>query len=382
MSKTLKARAKDLALETLSRLTKRHAVLLPHEAENDTLILDLRTTYRVAEQQLTVDLAENSPGRLAVSLIGYEGYFPRKLIWKSPTANYRGPCRLQVDLSSGSVQVGEQALGSLPPSALKRRFCLRFDLESADGTHSSRMTGHYRPMNGRALEEDYFTGDNYVDHEAQSIGENEKVLQLLRQHQATGSVLEIGCATGMLIEALRQTGFAAYGLDISGWAVERANQRLGDVVAWLCDVERDELPKEVLSQAPFDTLILWAVLEHFHEPFEVLAKLSAVTRPGTTLLINTTNADSLSRSMFGRDWEGYFDWSHYGVDQVSVGSLREQLPKLGWQIRQLSTHLVWDGDADPTKATMRDWYGNDARFRRLLHERDLGDLITCVAVKQ
>lgn len=381
MSKNLKTQAKDLALATLSRFTGRQAMLLPREAGDDTLIFDLRTSYRVDGQLLIVELAELSQGELVVSLIGYSGHFPERLIWKSPTIDYRGPNRLQLNLNTGEAVLNDSRLGVMPAEELKRRFCLRFDLAGTDGKHRSRLTGHYVPMNGRALEQDYFTGDNYVDHEAQSAGENEKVLGLLRRHNAIGTVLEIGCATGVLLEALRASGFQVFGLDISTWAVERANERLGETSAWVCDVERDEFPDAVLSQAPFGTLILWAVLEHFHEPFAVLSKLGALAKPGTRLLINTTNADSLSHYLFGRDWEGYFDWSHHSVDRVSVASLRRELPAMGWHIQQLTTHLIWDCDADPTKATLRDWYGNDARFRQLLHERELGDLITCVAVK-
>lgn len=381
MSKSLKARAKDSVLEVLSLLTQRHTVLLPREAEDSASIFDLRAAYRVEEQRLTVDLLESSPGCLTISLIGYEGHFPRKLLWKSLPVDYRQPCQLRIALNDGSVMVGGLDCGNVPANDLKRRFCLRFDLEGADGKHRSRLTSHYQPMNGRALEQDYFTGDNYVDHEAQSSGENKIVLELLRQHNASGPILEIGCATGILLEALNDAGFPAYGLDISNWAVERANQRLGRNTVWVSNVEQDALPDGVLSHAPFATLILWAVFEHFHQPFEVLAKLGALSRPGTKLLINTTNADSLTHFLFGRDWEGYFDWSHYGVDQVSVASLNERLPKLGWRIEKMTTHLIWDCDYNSTKATLRDWHGADARFRRLLDERNLGDLITCVAVK-
>ncbi|MFQ5668584.1 MAG: hypothetical protein ACE5I7_19435, partial [Candidatus Binatia bacterium] len=81
-------------------------------------------------------------------------------------------------------------------------------------------------------------------------------------------------------------------------------------------------------------------------------------------------------------WEGYFDATHHGIDQVSARRLRDELPQLGWRIQHLSTHRVWDSDADPTRATLREWWAGDARFRRLLTERDLGDLITCVAVKE
>ena len=107
-----------------------------------------------------------------------------------------------------------------------------------------------------------------------------------------------------------------------------------------------------------------------------------MTRPGSLLLINTTNADSLSHHILGEKWEGYYDWSHYGVDQVSVRSMRSELDRLGWRILQLTTDTLWASDADPFAATLRDWFSADARFRRLLSDRELGDFITCVAVKR
>jgi hypothetical protein len=97
------------------------------------------------------------------------------------------------------------------------------------------------------------------------------------------------------------------------------------------------------------------------------------------LLLITSNAGSLTHRIFGRDWEGYFDWTHHGVDQVSPAAMRSQLPDAGWRIRSLHTWHVWDGSGDPTHAALRDWFTADARFRRLLRERDLGDFVTCVA---
>jgi hypothetical protein len=135
------------------------------------------------------------------------------------------------------------------------------------------------------------------------------------------------------------------------------------------------------TNGPFGVLVLSSVFEHFRDPFAVLAKIAGITAPRTVLVITTTNAAGLSHALFGAQWEGYFDWTHLGIDRVSAKTLRDELPRLGWRIAQLTTHRVWDGDADPTRATLREWWVADARFRRLLTERDLGDFITCVAVK-
>ena len=127
--------------------------------------------------------------------------------------------------------------------------------------------------------------------------------------------------------------------------------------------------------------MLWAVLEHFQNPFIVLGNLTRLMAPSATLLINTTNADSLSHMIFGSDWEGYFDWTHQGVGQVSVTTIRRELPRIGWRIGQLETEQAWDRSAYLTRATLREWWASDARFRRMLSERDLGDIVTCVAVR-
>jgi hypothetical protein len=150
---------------------------------------------------------------------------------------------------------------------------------------------------------------------------------------------------------------------------------------WQFDVERERTDSVLEPRAPFGALIMLSVFEHFADPFAVLERLSALVGPGGRLLMTTTNADGLGHCMFGRDWEGYFDWTHHGVDLVSARSLRESLPRLGWRVEQLETSVIWDGNADPTHATLREWWASDARFRRLLVERDLGDLITCVATK-
>jgi hypothetical protein len=70
------------------------------------------------------------------------------------------------------------------------------------------------------------------------------------------------------------------------------------------------------------------------------------------------------------------------VDGVSRRSLQETLPRLGWRIEHIHTHLLWTVSADPTHATLREWYAADARFRQLLAERGLGDLVLVVAKKE
>jgi SAM-dependent methyltransferase len=386
MTAPLITRIKELFLRLLSRITNRHAVLLPAEAGRDDALIDLRAPYRVTGSALTVELREPGPGRLSATLLGYEGHFPVRVIWTGEAREYAGAGPLSLDLGSGAVRLGGRDWGRAPLPLPGRRFCWKLRLVAPDGRVRERLTGHYVPLDISAVGRKYFEGENYVDHEAQSAADHQAIVRLLQAHGARGPVLEIGCATGGLLAALDAAGLTsagvpAVGLDSSEWAIARAVERLGPDRTWVCDVEKDELPAAITARRPFRTLVLAAVLEHFREPFDVLARLTPLAAPGAVLVISTTNRDSLSQMLFGPEWEGHFDWTHRSVDQISVRTLRAELPALGWRIEQLTTDLVWDISADPTRATVREWWATDARFRRLLAERELGDIITCVAMK-
>jgi 2-polyprenyl-3-methyl-5-hydroxy-6-metoxy-1,4-benzoquinol methylase len=357
-------------------------VVLPAEAGDDDGILPLRAPYRVDGAVLTIAIESTTRGNLEAELLAYEGHFPTRRLWLAPAADYRGPCELTLDVTTGDISLGGLRWGTVPLPLPGRRFCWRLTLRSPGIGCRTRLVSHYIPVEARSVDEGYFCGDNYVDYAAQSRRECEAILDLLRDRRPGGPILEIGCATGEVLEGLALAGYPAVGLDISDWAVEQATQRLGPDRVWKCDVEQESPPDEALRKGPFGALLLWAVLEHFRSPFQVVAKLTPLARQGALLLLRTTNCESLTHWIFGPQWEGYFDWTHHGVDQVGVSSLRRELTKLGWRVEQLTTHLVWDASADPTRATLREWWAQDARFRRLLAERDLGDLITCVAVKE
>lgn len=165
-----------------------------------------------------------------MELLGYVGSFPRRSIWRGPSQPYSGPCRFSLDLATGEVLLADKKWGVAPTliSVPGRRFCSRFTFSAGNGGVRTRMTGHYIPMaDKRVVDETYYNGDDYLDHEAQSAEEHRQVLQLLKRHQAQEPVLEIGCATGGLLAALEAEGFQAYGVDMSEWAIAKAAERVG-----------------------------------------------------------------------------------------------------------------------------------------------------------
>ena len=372
-----KSLARSALLASVRAVTGRHAVLLPPDAADEASILDLSAPYRVDGDSVQVRIQDPGRGRLHMTLVGYEGHFPRKELW-SAHSRYEEPQTLVLDLKSGDVRLGERNLGTVPLPIPTRRFCWRLELQG-DSYTKRRLTSHYLATNGSIS---YFEGDNYVDYDEEAKADAAQVLTILSEHAAQGPLLEVGCATGLVLRAIADTGIECFGLDSSAWAVDKARARLGSGAVFRSDVERDPIPEEIRSRGPFGTLLLWTVLEHFRAPYEVLRKLTGLCLSGSRLFLRTTNAESLNRLLFASEWEGYFDATHYGVDAVSVERLRRELPELGWRICHLKTHLSWDSSVDPIHSTLREWWAADARFRRLLADLDRGDLVTLVAIKE
>jgi 2-polyprenyl-3-methyl-5-hydroxy-6-metoxy-1,4-benzoquinol methylase len=369
----VKSALKRGLLAAVSGITGRTAVLLPPDAAADVEVLPVRAPYRVPGGSIRYDLLLPCAGELSMWLESPAAHAPIPVRFRCAA-----PCAIELRLADGGVSYAGRPQGRVSHAPIvARRFSCTFELREDDGRLRRRRVGHYLPRDG-SVDASYYSGEDYVDYEAESESVHREVLALARRHAAAGPVLEIGCATGGTLAALRGAGFEVTGVDASAWAVERASERLGRVV-WCADVERAGVPQAAAARGPFGTIVLAAVLEHFAQPRAVLSSLTALAAPAAHLLILTTNADSLTHRIFGAEWEGYFDWTHRGVEAIAPPALRAWLPALGWHIVELRTWHVWTGSADPTHATLRDWCSADARFRALLAERDLGDFIVCVA---
>lgn len=109
--------------------------------------------------------------------------------------------------------------------------------------------------------------------------------------------LDIGCAKGYLVEALRDLGVDAYGCDISAFAVENASSaviarlRIGDLETGL-----------PFRDAEFDLVTALEVLEHLH-PSKVDVALGELRRVSSGVVYATIPSYGYNRS--GPD--GHFD---------------------------------------------------------------------------
>jgi SAM-dependent methyltransferase len=121
------------------------------------------------------------------------------------------------------------------------------------------------------------------DRHAWSRGRRDAVLQLLASLRvAKGShILEVGCGSGMLLQAMRDAGYSNLtGVDNSEAALRAAATRgLGDIIT------TQDAAATSFADESFDVVVASDVLEHLLNEGQALAEWRRVLKPGGHLLL-------------------------------------------------------------------------------------------------
>jgi 2-polyprenyl-3-methyl-5-hydroxy-6-metoxy-1,4-benzoquinol methylase len=266
----------------------------------------------------------------------------------------------------------------IPAAMVERPSCRKFlaHLQLAEGSnHWARTCSHYLPFENKAIGKDYYFGDDYADYPRET--DVPSALDLVQRHVARGRLLDVGCALGIYTKAFLDAGFDAYGIDISEFAVTEAINRVGAGRIARCNLDESAVPFE----HPFEVFWLWDVLEHSANPQKMLETITASAAPGSWLFLHTSNAESLTHALFQEDWEGFCDYSHYGVRRITATNLPLWLKNLGWNIVEWNCGEIWVPAGDPVALRLFEAFHVIPELAVLLSERNLGDFIRAVACK-
>ena len=117
------------------------------------------------------------------------------------------------------------------------------------------------------------------------------VASRLRRRVSSARVLEVGCALGFLLAALRAEGLDVQGVDASPFAAHFARTRFG------LSVLRGTLEEARFPAESFDLVIQKDLLEHVLNPRQHLLDTSRVMRLGAELWLITPNGEANLRPL-------------------------------------------------------------------------------------
>lgn len=136
----------------------------------------------------------------------------------------------------------------------------------------------------------------------------QRVLQFLIRNakRPVRSLLDIGCALGVLLEEADKLGISSKGVDISAAAVSYAKKQHLSVhhdtcVSW---------EKRGGHAKQYDVIIALEVIEHEKNPLTMLQSMFRMLRPGGTAVLTTPNFNTLFRTLMGNNWVGYQHREH------------------------------------------------------------------------
>jgi 2-polyprenyl-3-methyl-5-hydroxy-6-metoxy-1,4-benzoquinol methylase len=122
-----------------------------------------------------------------------------------------------------------------------------------------------------------------------------KILQ--RRGHTGGSLLEIGCAHGYLLDEAKPFFTTRVGIDFSPEAVEQARKTTDRV--YQGGIEK------IPAGETFDCICLISVIEHVYSPITFLSALRSHLKPGGTMFVATPDLGSFWRTFKGRNWWGF-----------------------------------------------------------------------------
>lgn len=111
--------------------------------------------------------------------------------------------------------------------------------------------------------------------------------------------LDIGCATGLLINHMRHEGWDVLGLELDRFSVRHARR------TFRLPVIHSSLEDARLKRSSFDVIHWSHVIEHLPDPKKGLKKIHSLLRPGGFMLLTTPRLDSFQRRLFGKEWRSF-----------------------------------------------------------------------------
>lgn len=106
-------------------------------------------------------------------------------------------------------------------------------------------------------------------------------------------VLDIGTAGGAFLDAAKQYGYDAYGMEPSADLVTRGKARG-------LQIEQGTIENHTFEPSSFDMVCLWDVIEHLPDPKAALVEIRKLLKPGGILLINYPDIGTWQAKLAGK----------------------------------------------------------------------------------
>ncbi len=184
----------------------------------------------------------------------------------------------------------------------------------------------------------YFEGQfgyrSYSDQEPELGAAAERRLDFLEHFvRPEGTLLDVGCAYGYLLERAVRRGWRVRGVELSAHAFREAARRVGPDAVVNAPFESADLPER-----HFTAILMAHVLEHSPDPLRSLARARDLLRPGGVLFVEVPNF--LAVRAYEQGLQQSLLRPQYHLYQFTPATLRRSLDSAGLRVRKVRTAMV------------------------------------------
>jgi len=148
-----------------------------------------------------------------------------------------------------------------------------------------------------------------------------------------GRFLDIGCATGKLLDYVKKRGWSEKGIEVCIPAAEYARDVRG------LDVTGSTLQEARLKNASFDIVHASHLIEHLTDPGDFVRQAYDLLKPGGTVILTTPNSSGFQALLYGDRWRSAIADHMFLFSKHTLPALLE---KAGFTVEKTRT---WGGIA-------------------------------------
>jgi len=178
----------------------------------------------------------------------------------------------------------------------------------------------------------YWINAKNVRNSERKVRKLRRILRRVLRKAPGKTFLDIGCNTGFGVEAARQLGYSATGIDLSGEAIGIARS------LYPHNRFREGTAQDLAAEGgQFDAILCREVIEHMPEVHSFIAALRALMKVGAVVWLTTPDAGHFRVPRDFPSWKEVIPPEH--VSYFNLASLTRLLR--GYDIEILHKDLIW-----------------------------------------
>ena len=160
--------------------------------------------------------------------------------------------------------------------------------------------------------------------------------RVLRYLPKASSLLDVGSYYGVFLDVARRYGYSVAGVEPSKAASDFARK------TYNLNIHTGTLANFPDTNARYDVITSWDVMEHFFSPMAELARISSHMNKGGIFTFCTLNWDNWYARLMGQKWPWMMDMHLYYFDDKII---EEMLRRSGFKLTLADTYchiITWD----------------------------------------